>query len=160
MIINYWYNFGRSEFHRCVEEAEKWNAHRYHHRNHVWVSCHAFLPNWLFGCKLLFSPSILFRGGADASLSPLVSTRTRLAFSFTQQEPSGGSFDGKNSHWRSWGGLIGLHLCIGTIMLHSRLLMRNEWGGKPMCGGRTAKANVLHVPSVVCMHECQHGGTL
>lgn len=66
-------------------------------------SCHAFLPNWLFGCKLLFSSIFLRWGGADASRSSFMPTRTRLAFSFTQQEPSGGSFDGKNSHWRRGG---------------------------------------------------------
>lgn len=119
-------------------------------------SCHAFLPNWLFGCKLLFSSIFLWWGGADASRSSFMPTRTRLAFSFTQQEPSGGSFDGKNSHWRSWwrggGSLISLHLCIGNIMVHSRLLMRNEWGGGEAHVWRAQSKSQCAACTLCCMY--------
>lgn len=104
-----------------VEEAEEWKDITETSLDVM----HFCLIDCLDATYCFLSP-FCFGGGADASHSPFLTTTSRLAFSFTQQEPSGGSFDCKNSHWRSWvGGLIGLHLCIGTTMFHSRLLMRN-----------------------------------
>lgn len=156
-IINYWFSFWKIRAPQMWGGEVKWPP-----SPRLSLAVMHFCLIDCLDAGYCFLLPFCFGGGATPPPHPsFVTTRTQLAFSFTQQEPSGGSFDGNNSHWRSRGGLIGLHLCIGTIMLHSRLLMRNEWEGKKrMCGGHTAKMNVLHVPCAVCMPECQHGGTL
>lgn len=103
--------------------------------------CHAYLPNWLFWCSFFFSP-FCFWGGTDAPYSPVLMRRTWWAFSFTQQEPSGGSLMARKATG-DLRGLIGLHLCISTITLHFWFLTRNEWGGK-----------VMYERDTVCISEC------
>ena len=88
-----------------------------------------------------FSP-FCFWAGTDAPYSPVLMRRTWWAFSFTQQEPSGGSLMARKATG-DLRGLIGLHLCISTITLHFWFLTRNEWGGK-----------VMYERDTVCISEC------
>lgn len=85
-----------------VEEAEEWKDRPDITETSLDVM-HFCLIDCLDAAYCFLSP-FCFGGGADASHSPFLTTTSRLAFSFTQQEPSGGSFDCKNSHWRSWVG--------------------------------------------------------
>lgn len=71
---------------------------------------------------VFFSP-FCFWGGTDAPHSQVLMRRTWWAFSFTQQEPSGGSLMARKATG-DLRGLIGLHLCIGSTTLHFWFLKR------------------------------------
>lgn len=84
----------------------------------------------------------VFEGALMPPPSPVLMRRTWWAFSFTQQEPSGGSLMARKATG-DLRGLIGLHLCINTIVLHFWFLTRNEWEGK-----------IIYERHTVCISEC------
>lgn len=101
-------------------------------------SCHAFLLNWLFWCR--FSLYFVFEG----ALMPPTPQSWWGKLGGLSASPSKNLPEVLLMAKKATGdlrGLIGLHLCIGTITLHFWFLTRNEWGGKVTRKGRTAGVN-------------------
>lgn len=103
------------------------------------------------------APLFCFRRGAEASRSPDLMTRTWWAFSFTQQEPSGGSFDGKKSHWRPEGPhrppFMHRHHHTSFLIGDKKWVRRESNVKAIQCGTSSVCVRVCVWPSL-------HGGTL
>lgn len=116
-------------------------------------SCHAFFLNWLFGCRFFF-PHFVFEG----ALMPPTPQSWWGELSGLSAAPSKNLPEVLLMARKATGdfrGLIGPHLCIGTIIRHFWFLTRNEWGGKVMCRRQSlCVSKCMSLMKCVCMCVC------
>lgn len=119
-IINYWWlpSLWKSGGHRHQMGGRRRRAKGLSLPSQKQCSNLAVMHFCLIDCfDAVFFPPFCFWGGTNAPHSPVLMRRTWWAFSFTQQEPSGGSLMARKATG-DLRGLIGLHLCTGTTTFY------------------------------------------